>query len=83
MLGGRHGSQFAQAFSANPQSCSLLKLLVSKKVSISTNSITIVRLKFVNNLFNFHLKGAKKTITSLFTDSFRGSFIQTYGDSVQ
>jgi hypothetical protein len=34
MLGGMHGPQFAQIFSRNPQTCSLLKLLVSKKVSI-------------------------------------------------
>lgn len=33
MLGGMHGPQFAKIFSRSPQTCSLLKLLVSKKVS--------------------------------------------------
>ena len=56
MLGGRHGSQFAQVFSANPQSCSLLKLLVSKKVTTASHHFNIYLHVFlfsrINSVYN-------------------------------
>ncbi|XP_022317209.2 integrator complex subunit 1-like [Crassostrea virginica] len=59
MLGGRHGSQFAQVFSANPQSCSLLKLLVSKKATLGG-----LLYKLMETLFN-EIKGQRCMVTSI------------------
>lgn len=59
MLGGRHGSQFAQAFSANPQSCSLLKLLVSKKAVLGG-----LLYKLMETLYS-EVKGQRCMLTSI------------------
>ncbi|XP_061168184.1 integrator complex subunit 1-like [Saccostrea echinata] len=59
MLGGPHGPKFAQAFSCNPQSCSLLKLLVSKKTALGG-----LLYKLMETLFN-EVKGQRCMVTSI------------------
>ncbi|XP_056018068.1 integrator complex subunit 1-like isoform X2 [Ostrea edulis] len=59
MLGGMHGPQFAKIFSRSPQTCSLLKLLVSKKVTLGG-----LLYKLMETLFN-EIKGQRCMVTSI------------------